>query len=489
MEEIGNEANISNTVSIPALLNKIEMKQSLMISQPTEPNMVEDGEIHELELESKEEDKKISYEDSSPFWGKDANRDAILESRDRPHSNYFSTLWLVDVRKVHLPKQIMDSGEKEHHSYILEFDIPKKHTKDPHSKAKEINLQILTSGLLNFLPSPKEPNCKVDLKMDKRGSLSTRSIKAINISDMFCIVTTNHSVIATGAEYDEHGKEECFKRDDPNANSPFTEELVKIFSIDHYLARDVNNNISIGLIKISEDLEVFNSYPWGYESFKMTVQYLLTPLAPKTVNLYRFPWDFMVWAFEVIPHLGQQVNYQEKVPSPRILRSLSAKTDKNVKFFDLFNPSKDAVIDRIKIKLFEATIITRKIVFEGGLIVVDGISGDGVIGGGNGASVGDNDAPLIVFKINHYKYDHTGYTDFAFASKCFSCKCQDCRAKHNVVINAINPLTSSVKELTSKRGFISSKRILFLSTPLEIEAKRRRKVISKALSNTQRAKL
>ncbi|PHU09152.1 hypothetical protein BC332_21012 [Capsicum chinense] len=59
-------------------------------------------------------------------------------------------------------------------------------------------------------------------------------------------------------------------------------------------ARDINNNISLGFIKLSEDLEMFNNYPWGYESFKMTVKYLLTPLAPKTVNLYGFPWAFMV---------------------------------------------------------------------------------------------------------------------------------------------------------------------------------------------------
>ncbi|KAM3221871.1 hypothetical protein P3L10_021141 [Capsicum annuum] len=54
-------------------------------------------------------------------------------------------------------------------------------------------------------------------------------------------------------------------------------------------ARDVYNNIPLGLIKISEHLEAFNNYPWGYENFKMTVKYLLTPLTPKTVNLYGFP--------------------------------------------------------------------------------------------------------------------------------------------------------------------------------------------------------
>ncbi|KAF3669159.1 putative protein EIN4-like [Capsicum annuum] len=38
----------------------------------------------------------------------------------------------------------------------------------------------------------------------------------------------------SGAEDNEHGEDECLKRDDPNANSPSAEELVKIFSIDHY---------------------------------------------------------------------------------------------------------------------------------------------------------------------------------------------------------------------------------------------------------------
>ncbi|PHU08759.1 12-oxophytodienoate reductase 1 [Capsicum chinense] len=37
----------------------------------------------------------------------------------------------------------------------------------------------------------------------------------------------------SGAEDNEHGEEECLKRDDPNANSPSAEELVKTFSIDH----------------------------------------------------------------------------------------------------------------------------------------------------------------------------------------------------------------------------------------------------------------
>ncbi|PHT92877.1 hypothetical protein T459_00759 [Capsicum annuum] len=40
-----------------------------------------------------------------------------------------------------------------------------------------------------------------------------------------------------GTEDNEHGEEEYFKRDDPNANTPTTEELVKTFYIDRYPMR------------------------------------------------------------------------------------------------------------------------------------------------------------------------------------------------------------------------------------------------------------
>ncbi|PHT52502.1 hypothetical protein CQW23_06964 [Capsicum baccatum] len=82
-------------------------------------------------------------------------------------------------------------------------------------------------------------------------------------------------------EDNEHGQEEYFKRDDPNANSPFIEELVKTFSIDCYPMRiqcdgaidltDVNNNINFGLINLSEDLELtymaFHGLSWNCNLF------------------------------------------------------------------------------------------------------------------------------------------------------------------------------------------------------------------------------
>ncbi|KAF3665975.1 hypothetical protein T459_05535 [Capsicum annuum] len=95
---------------------------------------------------------------------------------------------------------------------------------------------------------------------------------------------------------------------------------------------------------------------------------------------------------------------------------------------------------------------------------------------------------------SHYDYDHNGCTnfspDFASSSECSSCKCQDCKAKYDGVINSINALTASVKEITSKRGVIPSKRISYPDTPLEIKtAKRRRKNTSKASSIIKKSKI
>ncbi|PHU13724.1 hypothetical protein BC332_14929 [Capsicum chinense] len=300
----------------------------------------------------------------------------------------------------------------------------------------------------------------------------------------------------SGAEDNEHGEEEPFKRVDPNANSPSVEELVKTFSIDRYPVRMHCNDATDLMSDLVESC--FGKYLDLLEDnnarFQMKMVYDLLK--------HRFMYENKdkmdeAWAFEVIPYLRQQVNYQEEVSCPSILRWLSAKTDKNAKFLDLFNPPKEAivhpwfvptnrevkmtffltlrsvqsfsdpkVVDGIKMEFFGATAITRKTILDGRA----------------------NNAPLTVFEIIcHYDYDHNGCTDFspdfAASSECSSCKCQDCKAKHDEVINAIDALTASVKETISKRGVIPSKRISYPDTPLEIKAaKRRRKDISKASS-------
>ncbi|PHT30357.1 hypothetical protein CQW23_30051 [Capsicum baccatum] len=299
-----------------------------------------------------------------------------------------------------------------------------------------------------------------------------------------------YSSVAT--EDNEHGEEKSFKRDDSNATSPSAEELVKTFSIDRY---PVSMQCD-GATDLMGDLVVKSVMGKSFDAFRKTLReqkfdsYFRESCFGQYLNLSEdnnahFQMK-MAWAFEVIPYLRQQVNYQEEVSYPRILRWLSAKTDKNTKKCYLFNPPKEAivhlwliptnrelnmpffltlrsvqtlsnpkVVDGIKMELFGATTIIRKIILEGGA----------------------NDVPLTSFETtSHYDYDHNGCTDFSLdfsASSEFStCKCQDCKAKHDGVINAINALTASVKEMISKRGVIPSKRISYPDTPLEIKCAR-----------------
>ncbi|PHT81177.1 hypothetical protein T459_14192 [Capsicum annuum] len=147
----------------------------------------------------------------------------------------------------------------------------------------------------------------------------------------------------SGAEDNEHGEEESFKRDDPNSNSPSAKELVKTFSIDHYPVRmqcDGATDLTGDLVVKESCFGQYLNVPEDNNAhFQMKMIYDL----PKRRFMYENK-DKMdeAWAFEAIPYLRQQVNYQEKVFCPRILRWLSAKIDKNEKFLDLFNPLKEA---------------------------------------------------------------------------------------------------------------------------------------------------
>ncbi|PHU26382.1 hypothetical protein BC332_04714 [Capsicum chinense] len=344
----------------------------------------------------------------------------------------------------------------------------------------------------------------------------------------------------SGAEYDEHRKEEYFKRDDANANSPSIKKLVKAFSIDCYPVRMQCD----GATDLTGDFVVKSAMKKSFDAFRKILleqkldayfrdscfgKYLDLPednnarfqmkmvyellkrrfmyenkdkIDEVWINYYGKDKMDEVWInycgmpvcfgwkefdivtglkcyppSQVIPILTPKNHpaHLKKAKASRVINVhpslVSTNRELKMPFFltlwSVQTLSDPKVINRIKMELFGATVITRKIILEGVLVVVDG-----AVGGGSGASVGANDAPFTVFKANHYEYDHLGYTDFASPSKCSACKCQGCKAKHDVVINAINKLTAFVKELTSKRGLIPSKRILFPSAPLKIKAKK-----------------
>ncbi|PHT53866.1 hypothetical protein CQW23_08328 [Capsicum baccatum] len=337
----------------------------------------------------------------------------------------------------------------------------------------------------------------------------------------------------SGAEDNEHGEEESFKKDDPNANSPSIEELVKTFSIDRYPMRmqcDGATNLMGDLVvkescfgkylDLSEDNNARFQMKMVYDLLKRRFMYENKDKMDEVwINYCGMPVCFGWEEFAIVtrqkcyPSSPSQVIptlTQEKHPAhPKKVKGKSSDHDylasiigPSFKNKNLIEALKDCpsvacsdqprvedaifltlrfvqtlsdpkVVDGIKMELFGATTITRKTIWEGGA----------------------NDAPLTVFEtISHYDYDHNSCTnfslDFAASSEYSSCKCQDCKAKHDGVINAINALTASIKEMTSKRGVIPSKKISYPDTPLEIkESNRRRKNTSKASSIIKKHKI
>ncbi|PHT65548.1 hypothetical protein T459_29973 [Capsicum annuum] len=265
----------------------------------------------------------------------------------------------------------------------------------------------------------------------------------------------------SGAEDNEHGEKESFKRDDPNANSPSVEELVKTFSIDRYPVRMQCD----GATDLMGDLVVKSVMEKSFDTFRKILReqkldsYFRESCFGKYLDLLEDNnAHFQVkMVYDLLKRRFMYEN-KDKMDEVWIVHPWLILTNRELKmpFFltlwsvqTLLDPK---VIDGIKMELFRATAITRKIILEGGA----------------------NDAPLTIFETtSHYDYDHNGCTDFSpdFASfsECSSCKCQDYKVKHDGVINAINALTTSVKEITSKSGVIPSKRISYPDTPLDIK--------------------
>ncbi|PHT35984.1 hypothetical protein CQW23_23684 [Capsicum baccatum] len=189
------------------------------------------------------------------------------------------------------------------------------------------------------------------------------------------------------AEDGEHREKECFKSNNPNANIPSIEELVKTLSIDSYP------------VKIQCD-----------GATNLTSDFVVKSAMGKYFDAFRKYFENKNWM--LIQGQLLWIVHPSHVPTNRELKMPFFLTLQSVQ--TLLDPK---VIDKIKMKLFEETTIRRKIILEGGLPVVDDDSGSGAVGSASGAAVGDNDAPLTVFKINHYEYDQIGYADFVPLSK------------------------------------------------------------------------
>ncbi|KAG5617242.1 hypothetical protein H5410_017066 [Solanum commersonii] len=231
-------------------------------------------------------------------------------------------------------------------------------------------------------------------------------------------------------------------------------------------AKDINNVIDLSLFVLSQDLDAFNNYLWGNDSYFLTVEYLVSKLSPKTNNLYGFPWAFM-----------------QELQMPFFLT------------LGIIDTKSDPTVNLIKTELAGATTIKR----EAPIVSsdVDDVAID--VGFDVDVNIGDAGAKSGSEHVDDVGGIYGEFTPFSghttsfvcSSSSCSACKCEECKNKEARLIStgedvkkSLDALTSVVKELISKRGVIPSRKISEPFTPLKI--KRRRKSISKILSNMKK---
>uniref|UniRef100_M1DWS3 Ulp1 protease family, C-terminal catalytic domain containing protein n=1 Tax=Solanum tuberosum TaxID=4113 RepID=M1DWS3_SOLTU len=170
---------------------------------------------------------------------------------------------------------------------------------------------------------------------------------------------------------------------------------------------------------MEDDLNLFKSYPWGKQSFDLTLTYLKNRINLRKQRgmhnekknacyaLYGFSWDFLVWIYEAFTYLGKYAgkSLDTPLPVPRLLGWYTSKSDDIVEgdpfkskgrstkivhpyfiptvremgqnYMKIFKPYtdevKDAVIDVLKAQLKGVTILTAVAVN-----IVDEVAGDAI---------------------------------------------------------------------------------------------------------------
>ncbi|KAM3340137.1 hypothetical protein P3S68_030007 [Capsicum galapagoense] len=108
------------------------------------------------------------------------------------------------------------------------------------------------------------------------------------------------------------------------------------------LARDLSKIVDIDTIKMVDNLGFFEKYPWGKESFSLTLDYLKKQIyfsrqkktfETKRVSsyaLYEFSWAFMIWIYEAFFVLGRGngKSTEDPLSIPRLLRWHTSKGNK-----------------------------------------------------------------------------------------------------------------------------------------------------------------
>ncbi|KAF3622655.1 putative glycerol-3-phosphate 2-O-acyltransferase 6-like [Capsicum annuum] len=241
--------------------------------------------------------------------------------------------------------------------------------------------------------------------------------------------------------------------EDKNITKHYREKLCLVwFVYSILLAKDVRKVIEDDLLTLANDFEKFIDYPWGYDSYYLTVEYLLTKLCLKMITLYGFPWAFMAWACEAISPLRKQFKvYPNEVSHLGILRWLAAKGNMS-----------SVATDGSSIAINYPSTATG---------ATDGV----VDNGGSHADVAttanrDYEHVGTQEKINMFEkplaqFPYSG-PSHPFSPSCSHCKYKVCKDREDKLFEKLEAIFEAVEELKSKRDVIPSKKLREPYTPI-----------------------
>ncbi|KAF4360899.1 hypothetical protein G4B88_016059 [Cannabis sativa] len=112
-------------------------------------------------------------------------------------------------------------------------------------------------------------------------------------------------------------------------------KLTKVF-IMHNILQNKRGQCHVDnfVMKLVDDEQMFENYPWGHRSFNDTVNSLSTILNRQKIGyeICGFPLAFQVWGFEILPSLGSSFVIKNLMKESDSLKELNAEIrEENVK--------------------------------------------------------------------------------------------------------------------------------------------------------------
>ncbi|KAM3326346.1 hypothetical protein P3S67_001472 [Capsicum chacoense] len=271
------------------------------------------------------------------------------------------------------------------------------------------------------------------------------------------------------------------------------------------LERDVKKVIERDLLEFTDDFGKFNDYPWGYDSYYLTVKYLLKELKPKTTTLYGFPWAFMhvvhPWLVPTIDELGMTS-----------FLTLGLVDTKEYPTVELIKKELDGAIS-IRRAIRQGQSNVEALHDQTQTATEPGASSGGVAGG----VICDSGSHPVAASAASRDYEHVGaqqkinmfentpctgplshpYTgpshpysgpSYPSSPSCSHCKCKVCKDRENKLLDKLETIDEATEELKSRRGVIPSNEVREPYTPT-VEVRRKRRKIRKILSVLKLSKI